>query len=166
MGSAPEMLDTLQPKPSSPFSKRPRQPNIPRARSHKHIECPSRHLPCLTCHIPIAKILPPNIESNSARSTRRQRNLLETAQLLRRRSRSARWQTKIQLSDFSAGHGAVVCDLCRDCSDSIEEADGTTWARSGAAGGLVGVGGGEAGVAEGCVGFEVVSECCRFRARK
>jgi hypothetical protein len=157
------MLVSIQSMKPSPSSKCARQPNIPRASTHIHIERPSRHLPRLTRHIPIAEILPPDIESDSARSTRRQRHLLEAAKLLGRRSRSARRQTKIQLSDLGAGHSAVVCDLCSNGGDGIEETDGASWAWGGAASGLVGVGGGEGGVAEGCVGFGLVSTKTIFR---
>ena len=101
----------IQPTTSSPILKRPRQPNIPRACTHKHIERPSRHLPRLTCHIPVAQILPANVESDSTRSARHQVHLLETAQLLRRRSWSTGRQTEIELSDFGASHGAVVCNF-------------------------------------------------------
>jgi hypothetical protein len=133
------MLASIQSMKPSPSSKRPRQPNIPRACTHIHIKRPSRHLPRLISHIPVAKILPANIKSDSTRSARHEVHLLETTELLRRRSRSARRQTKIQLSDLGAGHSAVVCDLCGNGGDGIEETDGAPWAWGGAAGGLVGV---------------------------
>jgi hypothetical protein len=153
------MLKSVFATQPSPTSKRARQTNIPRASTHIHIESPHWHLPRLTAYIPVAKILPANVESDRTGSARSQRHLLETAELLRRRSWRARRQTDVQLCDFGASHGAVVCDLRSHGGDSIEETNNASWAWSGAACGLVGVGGGQAGVAERCVGFVDVSRC-------
>lgn len=139
--------------PAAPTtSHRPHQPDIPRAAAHKDIERPHRRNPRLRKHIPIAKILPPNIERHCGALARAQRHLLEAAQLLGRRCGRRRRQADVELCHLGGCDGAAVEDRAGHGRDVGVEARGS----AGGEGrlrhaGFVEVGGGQGGVGEGGV---------------
>jgi hypothetical protein len=70
-------------------SNAPRQPNIPRARPNADPKAAARDDPVLARDIPVAQVPPPQVEGGRTARARGQVQLLEAAQLLRRRGRRA-----------------------------------------------------------------------------
>jgi hypothetical protein len=94
--------------------------NIPARAAHIHLEGSAGHHPRLLVHVPVGDVATGEREGGLAVLAGRERQLLESSQLLGRRQWRAVGKPDVELGDFGAGDGAAVFHVHGDGADATE----------------------------------------------